>query len=266
MEREAVRLAGPEGEREWALVWVPLPGAGEPSALLVVEDATEVLRNQRLLAWAEMARIIAHEIKNPLTPIRLSAEHMREVWRADPDHFDRVFDRCTANILTQVEELRTIASDFSSYSAILRIEPKPGDLTAAVADLVEGYRAAPPHGIQVDLEAGDPIPARFDSKLLQRALRNLLENALRAAAAGGRHVWVRVGQDDGFARIAVLDNGPGVRPENLPRIFDPYFSTHDTGTGLGLPIARRVVEEHGGHIAAHNRPEGGLEVTITLPV
>jgi len=269
MARETVRLAGPDGEREWSIVWVPLPGAGEPAALLVLEDATEVLRGQRLLAWAEMARIIAHEIKNPLTPIRLSAEHMREVWQRDPEHFDRVFERCTTNILSQVEELRTIASDFSAYSALLEIDPRPGDLAAAVSDLIEGYRAAPPAGVSLDLDVDGPLPARFDAKLLQRAVRNILDNALRAAGAGGGHVLVRVHRDDletGAARIAVLDDGPGVRPENLPRIFDPYFSTQDTGTGLGLPIARRVVEEHGGSITARNRPEGGMEVAITLPV
>ena len=279
MERTTVHLAGTgndgndgnvssasNAEREWSVVWVPLPGAGEPAALLVVEDATEVLRHQRLVAWAEMARIIAHEIKNPLTPIRLSTEHMREVWQRDPDHFDRVFERCTTNILTQVEELRSIASDFSAYSAILRIDPQPGDLTASMADLVEAYRAAPPNGVRIALETDGPIEVRFDAKLLGRAVRNLLENALRAAAAGGGEVLVRVDRENGYARIAVEDNGPGVRPENLPRIFDPYFSTHDTGTGLGLPIARRVVEEHGGHIAARNREGGGLEVVITLPV
>jgi two-component system, NtrC family, nitrogen regulation sensor histidine kinase NtrY len=268
MTRSTVRLPGTDGggEQEWSLVWVPVPGAGEPSALLVVEDATEVLRGQRLLAWAEMARMIAHEIKNPLTPIRLSAEHMMEVYRHDPDHFDRVFERCTNNILTQVDELRSIASEFSAYSSIPRIDPKPADLVASVADLVEGYRAAPPQGVSVDFEAQpETLVTRFDAKLLHRAVRNLIENALRASAGGGR-VVVRVEQSNGFARIAVWDSGPGVPPDLLPRIFDPYFSTHDTGTGLGLPIARRIAEEHGGDIKARNRPEGGLEVTVSLPV
>jgi signal transduction histidine kinase len=273
MARATVRLGGTAaGEHEWSLVWVPLPGQGEPFALLVVEDVTEELRGQRLLAWAAMARMIAHEIKNPLTPIRLSAEHMREVYQRDPEHFAGVFERCTANILTQVEELRSIASEFSTYSAIPRIDPRPGDLTAAVAGLVEGYRAAPPHGVRVELETpSGPIEARFDAKLLLRAVRNLIENALRASAGGGR-VVVRVERDAGAtgaagpsARIAVLDSGPGVPPELLARIFDPYFSTHDAGTGLGLPIARRIAEEHGGEIAARNRPEGGLEAVITIP-
>lgn len=267
MARETVRLRDEDGtEREWALVWVPVPGSGEPSALLVVEDATEVLRGQRLLAWAEMARMIAHEIKNPLTPIRLSAEHMREVYRRDPGHFEAVFERCTTNILTQVDELRSIASEFSTYSSIPRIDPKPGDLVASLADLVEGYRAAPPHGIKVEFEVErESIPARFDAKLLHRAVRNLIENALRASAGGGE-VRIRIDQVDKTARIAVLDSGPGVKADLLPRIFDPYFSTHDTGTGLGLPIARRIAEEHGGDMTARNRPEGGLEVTVTLPV
>jgi signal transduction histidine kinase len=270
LRQATVRMSaegGEEGEREWTLVWAPVPGAGEPSALLVVEDATEILRGQRLLAWAAMARMIAHEIKNPLTPIRLSAEHMREVYENDPESFDRVFERCTTNILAQVDELRSIASEFSAYSAIPRIDPQPGDLRVAISDLVEGYRAAPPEGVTVDFVADGAVPARFDAKLLGRAVRNLLENALRASAGGGR-VTVRVERDEReprHARIAVLDEGPGVPPELLGRIFDPYFSTHDTGTGLGLPIARRIAEEHGGSIAARNRPEGGLEVAITLP-
>ena len=268
MARTTVRLPGldGQGEREWSLIWVPLPGSGEPSALLVVEDATEVLRGQRLLAWAEMARMISHEIKNPLTPIRLSTEHMMEVYKHDPEHFGRVFERCTTNILTQVDELRSIASEFSAYSSIPRIDPKPADLVESMADLVEGYRAAPPPGVTVDFDAEpESIMTRFDAKLLQRAVRNLIENALRASAGGGR-VVIRIEQNNGFAKIAVLDSGPGVPPDQLPRIFDPYFSTHDTGTGLGLPIARRIAEEHGGGITARNRQEGGLEVVVALPV
>ncbi|HEX2252478.1 MAG TPA: ATP-binding protein, partial [Thermoanaerobaculia bacterium] len=279
------------GEREWSLVWVPVPGPGDPAALLVVEDVTETLRGQRLEAWAEMARIIAHEIKNPLTPIRLNVEHMQQVWRdglrqregrpagpGDADRFDEIFARCTRNVLVQVEELRQIAAEFSTYSRIPRIERQPGDLVAAMRELVEPYRAAPPAGVTVELEAPeDPLPARFDRRLLARAVRNLLENALRASAGGGR-VTLRLEHRPGVAeadrpsgggaaeaRIVVLDAGPGVEPALLPRIFDPYFSTHDTGTGLGLPIARRIVEEHGGSIVARNHPAGGMEVAIVLP-
>jgi signal transduction histidine kinase len=275
-------------EREWTLVWVPVPGEGEPAALLVVEDVTETLRSQRLEAWAEMARIIAHEIKNPLTPIRLNIEHLQQVWNdrrghgAADEHFAHALERCTGNVLAQVDELRQIASEFSTYSRIPKIDPRPGDLVEALRDLAEPYRAAPPPGVVVEVEA-EPgsIEARFDRRLLARAVRNLVENALRASAGGGK-VVLRVerqpaptGDGGGAAagpaagaieaRIAVLDCGPGIDPSLLQRIFDPYFSTYDTGTGLGLPIARRIAEEHGGTIGARNRPGGGLEVYITLP-
>ncbi|MDY7093281.1 MAG: ATP-binding protein [Acidobacteriota bacterium] len=262
-----VRLAGEEGqEKEWSLVLVEVPGSGEPSSLLVVEDVTEVLRGQRLQAWAEMARIIAHEIKNPLTPIRLSAEHMQLVHGHDPEQFDAVFERCNRNILRQVDELQQIASEFSTYSSLLRIDPKRGDLRQTVEELAESYRAAPPPGVEVTFDAPpEPLEARFDARLLGRAVRNLLENAVRASAGGGR-VEVGLEAANGDARITVSDTGPGVDPALLGRIFDPYFSTHDTGTGLGLPIARRVAEEHGGTIVARNRPGGGLEVGITIPL
>jgi len=264
--RADVRLPDPAGEREWTLIWAPLEGPGEPEALLVIEDVTEIARGQRLDAWASMARIIAHEIKNPLTPIRLSAEHLREVWTRDREHFAAVFDRCTDNILRQVDELRGIASEFSTYSHVPRLERAPGDLAAAVREVVEAYRAAPPPGVAVRLAGADEaLPARFDAKLLPRALRNLLENALRASAGRGE-VEVRLERSGGSARIAVADRGPGVAPEQLERIFEPYFSTHAGGTGLGLPIARRIAEEHGGTLAARNRPSGGLEAVITIPV
>ena len=261
-----VRLDRAGEEREVRLAWVPVPGTGEPSALLVVEDVTDVLRSQRLEAWAEMARIIAHEIKNPLTPIRLSTEHMVEVHQRDPERFGEVFDRCTGNILRQVDELQQIAQEFSTYSRIPRFDAQPGDLAATVGEVVETYRAASPSGVDVRLVVDPPsVPARFDAKLLRRALRNLLENALRASAGRGE-VEVRLEGRDRDAAITVADRGPGVPPELLQRIFDPYFSTHDTGTGLGLPITRRIVEEHGGTIAAKNRIGGGLEVVIMIPL
>jgi nitrogen fixation/metabolism regulation signal transduction histidine kinase len=282
--KATVHLPDPDGgeDREWTLVRVPVPGRGEPTALLVVEDATEVLRGQRLQAWAEMARIIAHEIKNPLTPLRLSTEHLREVFRGLPEAergrgagFEEVFERCTANILSQVDELRSIATEFSAFSSIPTIEPVPGDLTAAMGELVAAYGDARMRGVEVSFERangqtgpeeeGRAVLARFDPRLLGRAVRNLIENAVRATAGGGR-VVVRVVAEGGTAAVSVLDSGPGVAPELLGRIFDPYFSTHDTGTGLGLPIARRIAEEHGGSIAARNRPDGGLEVTVRIPL
>ncbi len=263
--QQTVELDDLDGEeRQWSLVWVPVPGAGEPAALLVVEDVTDVIQSQRLQAWAEMARIIAHEIKNPLTPIRLSTEHMKEVYGTDREHFARVFESCTDNILLQVQVLQEIAREFSTYSRIPRIELQRGDVVATVREIVDAYRSAPSSGVQVEFAANpEKIEADFDAKLLGRAVRNLLENALRATADGGS-ISVSVEGEEKAVRILVSDDGPGIETELLPRIFDPYFSTHDAGTGLGLPIARRIVEEHGGSITAQNRPQGGLQVTITL--
>jgi signal transduction histidine kinase len=263
-----VQLPTDGEDRAWNLVWAPVPGEGEPAALLVVEDATETLRGQRLAAWAEMARIIAHEIKNPLTPIRLNVEHMRQVRQDGGGRFDEVFERCTTNVLAQVDELRQIASEFSDYSSIVRLDREPGDLAAALGRLVEPYLSAPPAGVTVEFEAHPAeIEARFDRKLLGRAVRNLLENALRASAERGGRVSVAVERLDGeAARIVVGDRGPGVAPADLVRIFDPYFSTHDTGTGLGLPIAQRIIAEHGGDIRYEDAPAGGAAFVFTLPV
>jgi two-component system nitrogen regulation sensor histidine kinase NtrY len=263
--RENLRWHDEEGEnREWTLTWVPLPGTEDPAALLVVDDVTEVVRGQRLEAWAEMARIIAHEIKNPLTPIQLSTEHMRQVYAHDRDRFDLVLERCTDNILRQVEELRDIASEFSIYSRIPKAELSPADLVAAMEELADAYRHAGEARIDLVADVGE-LRARFDKKLLGRAIRNLLENALRATDGRGR-VELRVERAGGRAVIRVADSGPGVDPSMLRRIFEPYFSTYDSGTGLGLAITRRIVEEHGGEIEAHNREGGGLEVVATLPL
>ncbi len=270
LAQATLRLGAPKGapgqERDWSLVWVPLAGESEPAALFVVEDISEVLRAQRLEAWAAMAQIIAHEIKNPLTPIRLSTEHMREVWKRDRAQFESVFDRCTENILRQVEELRTIATEFSTFSRIPKSVRVPGDLAATVREVVEGYRAAPPAGVEIVLAGGgESLPARFDARLVGRALRNLLENAIRVSAGGGR-VTIEAERIGDRAEIRVADRGPGVPPEMLARIFEPYFSTQVGGTGLGLSIAQRVAEEHGGSIRARNLAAGGLEVTITMPL
>ena len=270
--RQTTAQLGPHPDEagQWSLVWVPIESAGEPSALFVIEDVTEVLRAQRLEAWAEMARIIAHEVKNPLTPIRLSTEHLREVYSRRPEELDSVFERCTSNILEQVEELRHIAADFSTYSRIPEIKREPGDLRLEVTKLVDVYRAAPPPGVEVTLKIGDGVTeANFDARLVNRALRNLIENAVRASEGGGEVTITVSGATSGagksYVEVSVEDDGPGVDPKLLPRIFEPYFSTEKQGTGLGLAIARKIVEEHDGLITARNRTAGGLAVTIRLP-
>jgi signal transduction histidine kinase len=264
--QHTLRIFDEEGaEQEWSVVWLPLPGEGEPTALLVVEDVSEVLRSERLEAWAEMARMIAHEIKNPLTPIRLSTEHMVEVHASNPQAFEEVFERCSSNILEQVDELHQIASEFSTYSRIPQVQTETDDLVAALRELVESYIAAPPPGIEIRLTTAEAeLICRFDRKLLLRALRNLMENAIRATSAGGT-VEMALKVMDEEIEISVTDSGTGVSDSALGRIFEPYFSTDASGTGLGLPISRRILEEHGGTLTAHHAEEGGLRVVARLP-
>ena len=238
-------------------------------AARIASTRADLVRAQRLEAWAEMARLIAHEVKNPLTPIRLSTEHLRQVWRDAPDRLEEVFDRCTGNILAQVEELARTAGEFSTYSRIPLAQPAPDDLLAAVREVVDGYGSTAHGAVAVRFESQPGVAAAvpaFDRRLMQRALRNLIENALRASGKDGE-VLVRVEPygPDGAVSVTVSDRGPGVSDRDLERIFEPYFSTSSGGTGLGLPIARRIVQEHGGSIAAATRPGGGLAVRIVLP-
>ncbi|HVS65783.1 MAG TPA: ATP-binding protein [Thermoanaerobaculia bacterium] len=264
LTRRTARIHRDGDEEEWTIVWAPVAGPGDPAALLVVEDVTEVLRGQRLEAWAEMARMIAHEVKNPLTPIRLSAEHLQRVHAESPERLDEVFDRCIGNILTQVSVLRDIAAEFSVYSRIPSADLTPHDLVPVVEEVVDAYAVSPPRGISVSLSAPESAPVRFDARLIARAVRNLVQNAVQASGDRGS-VEVSVQQRDGWVSVQVDDRGPGVPPELLPRIFEPNFSTTSGGTGLGLPITQRIVEEHGGRIEVANREEGGLSATITLP-
>lgn len=253
---------------EWNLIWIPLE-ANEPASLLVVDDVSEILRGQRLEAWAEMARIIAHEIKNPLTPIRLTTEHLQQVYRTHPEAFPGIFDRCTSNILKHVQELQVIASEFSIYSRIPQAQMESDDLVDVVRDLVASYSDLGGAGARISVESEcEIISLRMDRRLIGRALRNLLENSLRAhrQASSPGEIQVHLSCTTGQAHIQVLDDGPGMDPQKLPRIFEPYFSTHETGTGLGLAITKRIVEEHGGSIFAANRPEGGFVVEMVLPV
>ncbi len=246
-------------ERSWNVAALPVERHGGDATLWVVEDVTDIVRGERLAAWAEMARIVAHEIKNPLTPIRLSAEHLREVFRQD----DTV-DRCTANILRQVEDLRLIANEFSEYSRRPELELERFDAIAWGREIVDSYRAQGGEVIVMDGDRNE-IELYADRRLLTRVLRNLIENALRVA--NGSPVEIEIREADGRqVQVEVKDRGPGVPQADLDRIFEPYFSTHATGTGLGLPISKRIVESHGGKIEAVAREGGGLRVLFRLPI
>ena len=223
-------------------------------------------RTHRLEAWAEMARQVAHEIKNPLTPIQLSAEHLQRVHADRGEPLGPVLDGCVTSILGQVRLLRQIAAEFSSFASSPTARRAPADPVQLVHDVVEPYRAGLEGRIELQNEVAGPLPlVVVDRTLVARALANIVENALHAMPAKGR-LRLTSRAEDGVVAIRVEDTGFGMDAEALGRVFEPYFSTKTTGTGLGLPIARRNIELSGGSIAVESEKGRGTAVTIRLPV
>jgi signal transduction histidine kinase len=226
---------------------------------------TELERTNRLESWAEMARQVAHEIKNPLTPIQLNAEHLRRVHADRGEPLSPVLQECVATILTQVRLLRQIASEFSSFASSPTARPTAVDVPELLDEVVSPYRAGLSERIQFDVDVPGDLPrVQIDRTLIARSLTNIVENALHAMPSAGT-LGVAAHADDHHVRIRISDTGVGMDPEALERVFEPYFSTKATGTGLGLPIAKRNVELTGGTIAVTSERDRGTTVELTLP-
>jgi signal transduction histidine kinase len=226
----------------------------------------ELERSNRLAAWADMARQVAHDIKNPLTPIQLNAEHLRRVHQDRGMPLGRALDECVDNILNQVRLLRQLAGEFSSFASSPTAKPAPESLAMVIADVVDAYRI----GLQgrVDLEVDVPEslpPVMIDKAVLARALTNIIENALHAMPGGGALRIVGRPRQTEAVELTITDTGVGMDRAALERIFEPYFSTRASGTGLGLTIAKRNVELNGGTIAVESERNRGTAVRITLP-
>jgi nitrogen fixation/metabolism regulation signal transduction histidine kinase len=230
---------------------------------------TELERTQRLEAWADMARQVAHDIKNPLTPIQLSAEHARRINIDRGRPLSPVLDECVAAILTQVKLLRQISTEFSSFASAPTPRPEPTDLPALIDEVVEPYRAGLTGRVEIETApAPDLPPVLVDRTLFARALTNVIENALHAMPAGGRlSVKTRVSWSAATTvEVEVTDSGVGMDPEALGRIFEPYFSTKTSGTGLGLTIAKRNIELNGGTVTVASQRGIGTTVVLAVPV
>ena len=218
-----------------------------------------------------MGRRIAHEIKNPLTPIKLSADHIRRVFADHSADFPRVLGECLRTIDEQIENLRVIAKQFSAYARHPEIRKEAIPVREFLEDVIRPYRVAPPPGVTVECDFGDGDgTAQIDRTILSQALVNMIENSLQAMPEGGR-LALRASASsaaDGrrMVTIEIADTGVGMDRNALARAFEPYFSTKGSGTGLGMAIARRAVEEHQGTIDLVSEPQRGTTARITIPL
>jgi two-component system, NtrC family, nitrogen regulation sensor histidine kinase NtrY len=233
----------------------------EHGYVVTIDDITDLVAAQRTSAWADIARRIAHEIKNPLTPIQLSAERLRRKFGSVITEDRAVFEQCTDTIVRQVDDIKRMVDEFSKFARM----PKPVMTAEDVADTVRQVVFLMRLGnadIDFDLKiAEQPMPARFDRRLISQALTNIIKNATEAIAASqpsgerrGR-IWVTAVREGKDIIIDVVDNGIGLPQENRNRLLEPYVTTREKGTGLGLAIVSRIVEEHGGRIELHDAAE-----------
>ncbi len=235
--------------------------------VLVFDDLTQLERAQRMAAWREVARRIAHEVKNPLTPIKLSAQRIQRKYGQLFQNDAAVFDECTQTIINQVDQIRNLVNEFSTFARMPNVNPRPNSLPEIIQDTLILYREGHPH-IAFKTETGPDIPIlNLDKEQMKRVLINLFDNAI-AAIHGKGTISIIVSFDPilKIVRMEVADTGSGISPEDKLRLFEPYFSTKKSGMGLGLSIVNSIITDHKGFIRVRdNDPEGTIFV-IELPV
>jgi signal transduction histidine kinase len=246
------------GGRRLTVQLSPL-GPDVRGVVIAINDVTNLSRAERVLAWGEMARQVAHEIKNPLTPMRLGMQHLRRVYRDRRGDFDRTLEETADRMLAEIDRLDTIARAFSRFAAPAgEVQPLDRlDLGAVIGEVIQLYRLAE-EGCEVELEVRPPAIGAARADEVKEVVVNLLENARNA---GARRVLVGVRSGE----IQVSDDGMGIEPELLPRIFEPRFSTTTSGSGLGLAIVKRLVESWGGSIEVESEGGRGTTIVVRLP-
>jgi two-component system nitrogen regulation sensor histidine kinase NtrY len=272
--RTTVKLEIAGTETELMVTASPLADVPDEPAgtVLFFEDVSQIAKVERMEAWREVARRIAHEIKNPLTPIQLSAERLRRQLGARPGIESALVEECTKTIIGEVEDLKRLVNEFSAFARMPHLNPVPGDINALAAETVANFREANPN-VEFALALDPAIPLiPIDREALKRALVNLLDNAVAAVTAvnhngAGPSIEVRShGPLNSIVTLEVADNGPGIDPRLRTRIFEPYYSSKKGGTGLGLAIVSAVVTDHHGFVrVTDNRPRGSRFV-LEFPV
>jgi two-component system nitrogen regulation sensor histidine kinase NtrY len=233
--------------------------------MIFLEDITQIQKVQRMEAWREVARRIAHEIKNPLTPIQLSAERLRKRYGKMLEGDGAVLDKCTTTIIQQVDELKNLVNEFAQFARLPSAKLLSQDLNEIVNDALvlfsEGH-----NGVEFQFRAGEIPPLELDREQIKRVLINLLDNAVAAVDGSGEvKLATAYDRDRGVVTLEVADNGSGLAPDIKNRIFEPYFSTKENGTGLGLTIVSQIIEDHRGYIRAASNEPRGTRFTIELP-
>lgn len=235
--------------------------------VLVFDNLTKMEKMQRVAAWREVARRIAHEIKNPLTPIQLSAQRLRKRYPEILAEKDGIFNSCTNTIITQVDELKRLVSEFSQFARMPKVHKSPGDLIKLSRETLFLYQEAH-REITFNCLELTPIPVfSFDAEQIKRCIINLLDNAVAVLPGGGTiDIELSLSQESESVNIKISDNGPGISKDNKLKLFEPYFSTKKTGTGLGLAIVSTIISDHNGYVRVQDNIPRGSTFIIELPV
>ncbi|MBC8418469.1 MAG: PAS domain S-box protein [Proteobacteria bacterium] len=233
----------------------------------VLEDLSEIEKAQRMAAWREVARRIAHEVKNPLTPIQLSAQRLKKRYGEILEGEDaEIFSECTGMIITQVEELKRLVNEFSNFARMPTANPAPSDIRKIINEALSLYKEAH-KDVKFEFKDSEDVPVfNLDKEQIRRVMINLFDNAIEAIDGKGK-VMVSLKYDNilKMVRIEVADNGRGISPENKSRLFEPYFSTKKQGTGLGLAIVSTIITDHNGFIRVKDNKPKGTQFIIELP-
>ena len=272
--RTSLKLESGGVEADLMLTASPLgdEAGADLGTVLFFEDVSQIAKVERMEAWREVARRIAHEIKNPLTPIQLSAERLRRQLTAGTEGDARLLDECTHTIIGEVEDLKRLVNEFSGFARMPQLNPVPGDLNPLAEEVANNFREAHP-AVEFAIELAPRLPSiAIDRDALKRALVNLLDNAVAATTTnqnGDRpRITVRTAVDleSGVVTLEVADNGPGIEPRLRPRVFEPYFSTKKGGTGLGLAIVSTIVTDHHGFVRVRENKPRGSRFVMEFPV